>query len=369
MNAPQKLHDAGQSLWLDNIHRELLTSGTLNRYISELAVTGLTSNPSIFEHAIAGTSDYDETLLSYAGKGLSAEQVFFDLALQDIIAAADIFLPIHKRTAAVDGFVSLEVSPALADDAEGTIAEAKRLHGLAMRNNLFIKIPGTDAGLTAIEHTIAAGIPVNVTLLFSAEQYLAAAEAYAKGVARRIKAGRDPNVASVASVFISRWDVAANPHVPAELRDRLGIAVGQQCYAAYRQFLESERWERLKIKGAKPQRLLFASTGTKNPERPDTYYISALAAPDTVNTMPEKTLIAFGDHGEVTGVLRNDGGDSERALAHFTAAGVNLPALGKQLQLAGRDAFVKDFQKLLACVDSKVNQLHAKQGEPHASAE
>lgn len=367
MNAPQKLHDAGQSLWLDNIHRELLTSGTLKRYISELAVTGLTSNPSIFEHAIADTSDYDETLMSHAGKGLDPEQVFFELALEDITAAADVFRPIHLSTDGVDGFVSLEVSPALADDTEGTVAEAKRLHGLAKRSNLFIKIPGTPAGLLAIEQTIAAGIPVNVTLLFSTEHYLAAAEAYAKGIARRIKAGRDPNIASVASLFISRWDVAVKDKVPDELKDQLGIAIGTQCYAAYRGFLASERWERLRLKGARPQRLLFASTGTKNPARPDTYYISALAAPDTVDTMPEKTLLAFGEHGDVAGVLRDDGGDAERTLARFTAAGVDLSALGRQLQLEGRDSFVKDFQKLLDVVDSKINHLHEKHGVPRAT--
>ncbi len=367
MNAPQKLHDAGQSLWLDNIHRELLTSGRLRRYISELSVTGLTSNPSIFERAIAGTSDYDEVLRHHAGKGRDPEQVFYELALQDIVAAADTFRPVYEKTAGVDGFVSLEVSPALADDTAGTVAEAKRLHGLAMRSNLFIKIPGTEAGLPAIEQTIAAGIPVNVTLLFSPEQYLAAAEAYARGVARRIKARRDPNIASVASVFISRWDVAVQDKVPDELKDHLGIAIGKQCYSAYRSFLASERWERLREKGAKPQRLLFASTGTKNPARPDTYYISALAARDTVNTMPEKTLLAFGDHGEVGTVLRDDGGHSEQTLARFTAAGVNLRALGKELQLRGRDSFVKDFKKLIDCVSQKINHLNGEQGVPRAA--
>ncbi len=367
MNAPQKLHNAGQSLWLDNINRKLLTSGTLGRYISELAVTGLTSNPTIFERAIANTSDYDEALRHHAGKGRDPEQVFFELALQDIVAAADLFRPIYERTSGVDGYVSLEVSPALADDTAATVAEAKRLHGLAMRSNLFIKIPGTEAGLPAIEQTIAAGIPVNVTLLFSAEQYLAAAEAYARGVARRIKARRDPNIASVASVFISRWDVAVQDSVPNELNDQLGVAVGKQCYSAYRSFLESERWERLKEKGAQPQRLLFASTGTKNPEWSDTFYVSALAARDTVNTMPEKTLLAFADHGEVESVLRDDGGHAEHTLARFTAAGIDVPALGKELQLRGRDSFVKDFKKLLDCIDAKINRLNENQSPPQAS--
>lgn len=362
MNAPQKLHDAGQSLWLDNIHRELLTSGTLKRYINDLAVTGLTSNPSIFEHAIAGTSDYDDALMEHTGKGLDPEKVFFEIALEDITAAADFFEPTHDGSSGVDGFVSLEVSPALADDTAGTVAEAKRLHGLAKRRNLFIKIPGTEAGLPAIEETIAAGIPVNVTLLFSLDHYLAAAEAYARGIERRIKAQLNPNVASVASVFISRWDVAVQDEVPDELKDQLGIAIGQQCYGAYRKFISSERWERLEEKGAQPQRLLFASTGTKNPERPDTYYISALAARDTVNTMPEKTLLAFGDHGEVGGVLRDDGGDAAETLARFSAAGVDLAALGTGLQIKARDAFVQDFEKLLDVVDTKINHLHEEHG-------
>ena len=301
MNATQQLHDLGQSLWLDNITRGLLTSGTLSRYIREFAVTGLTSNPTIFDHAIKNGDFYDAAIRKKALAGKSGEALFFELALEDLTQAADLFRPIHDATGGVDGWVSLEVSPLLADDTAGTIKAAAQLHARAQRPNLFIKIPGTRAGIPAIEESIFAGVPVNVTLLFSREHYIAAAEAYMRGIERRIAAGLDPKVASVASIFVSRWDVAVKDKVSAEFRNRLGIAIAMRTYKAYRDLLASKRWQKLAASGARPQRLLWASTGTKDPAAPDALYVEALAAPDTINTMPEKTLLAFADHGKVTG--------------------------------------------------------------------
>ena len=295
MKATQQLHDLGQSLWLDNITRGLLTSGTLGRYISELSVTGLTSNPTIFDQAIGNADFYDTAIRQKALDGKSGEALFFELALEDLTRAADLFRPVHDATGGLDGWVSLEVSPLLADDTADTIQAAVQLHARAQRPNLFIKIPGTPAGITAIEEAIFAGVPVNVTLLFSREHYLAAADAYLRGIERRVAAGLDPAVGSVASIFVSRWDVAIKDKVPQELRNRLGIAIAKRTYRAYRELLASKRWQTLASAGARPQRLLWASTGTKDPAAPDTLYIDALAAPDTVNTMPEKTLLAFDD--------------------------------------------------------------------------
>ncbi|MDX2170599.1 MAG: transaldolase [Deltaproteobacteria bacterium] len=358
MNALNRLHDLGQSVWLDNIRRELLTSGTLAKWIAELSVTGLTSNPTIFEHAIGQGADYDDAIRRHAGDGRSPEEVFFAVALEDITAAADLFRSVHDHTAGVDGFVSLEVSPALADDAAGTIAEAKRLHAAAARPNVFIKVPGTAAGLEAIEELILAGVPINVTLLFSREHYLACAYAYLKGLERRVAAGLAPDVASVASLFISRWD-GATQQLPEGLRDRLGVAIGQRAYKAYRDLLAAPRWQALVRKGARPQRLLMASTGTKSKALPDTYYVTALAAPNTVNTMPEQTLLAFADHGEVRGPLPMDGGDCEAVIAQVGAAGVDVDALAAELQIKGRDAFVASFDSLLARVAAKMQALRA----------
>ena len=314
MKATERLHRLGQSLWLDNITRELLTSGTLRRYIDELSVTGLTSNPSIFDHAVAHSKAYDEEIRRQADAGKASEDLFFELAIQDLTKAADIFAPIHKRTAGVDGWVSLEVSPLLAHDTARTVAEARALHAKANRPNLFIKIPGTLEGLPAIEEAIFSGVPVNVTLLFSRDHYVRAADAYMRGVERRVAAGLDPDVRSVASLFVSRWDKATLDTIPAELRDRLGIAVSQQSYKAYRDQLESQRWQRLEGWGARPQRLLFASTGTKDPQASDVLYVGELAAPNTVNTMPEETLLAFGQHGVVDRAIPNDSGDAEQVL-------------------------------------------------------
>ena len=357
MNATQQLHDLGQSLWLDNITRALLTSGTLSRYISEFAVTGLTSNPTIFDQAIKSAGIYDEAIRKKANDGLSGEALFFELALEDLTAAADLFRPVFDATGGVDGWVSLEVSPLLADDTAGTIKAAKRLHARAQRPNLFIKIPGTSAGLPAIEETIFAGVPVNVTLLFSREQYLAAAAAYMRGLERRIAAGLDPRVASVASIFVSRWDVAVKDKVQDEFRNRLGIAIAMRTYKAYRDSLAAPRWQKLAASGARPQRLLWASTGTKDAEVPDVLYVEALAAPDTINTLPEKTLLAFAEHGKVKNVLPADEGYAEVVLAEFTREGVDDEALAADLQREGTAAFVKSWRDLLYRIAAKNAEL------------
>jgi transaldolase len=353
MKATQQLHGLGQSLWLDNITRDLLNSGTLKRYIDELSVTGLTSNPTIFDHAIKNSSAYDGPIRQKLQQGKSGEALFFDLALEDITRAADMFRPTHDRTNGVDGWVSLEVSPLLAHDTASTIDAAKDLHRRAGRQNLFIKIPGTKEGLPAIEEAIFAGIPVNVTLLFSREQYVAAAEAFLRGIERRIAAGLNPNVGSVASVFISRWDTAVTGKVPANLQNQLGIAIAKRTFKAYRELLDSDRWQRVYNLGAHPQRLLWASTGTKDPKASDILYIKALAAPFTVNTMPEATLKDFGDHGEVTSTLQADGGDAEEVLAQFAKAGVDVDALAAQLQDEGAKSFVKSWDDLMSVIDMK----------------
>jgi transaldolase len=358
MNSTQQLHELGQSLWLDNITRDMLSDGTLRRYIDELSITGLTSNPTIFDKAISGSTTYDDHITQLQERGLEPEQTFFELAIADLRDAARIFEPIHERTDQVDGWVSLEVSPLLADDAKATIAQVSELHQRA-DCNVFIKIPGTAAGREAIEESIFTGTPVNVTLLFSTEQYLGAAEAYMRGVERRIEAGLDPMVPSVASIFISRWDVAVADQVSPELRNRLGIAVAAQSYRAYRELLDSERWQRLANEGARPQRLLFASTGTKDPDAPDTLYVSALAAPFTINTMPDKTLLAFADHGEVGEPLPADGGDAEEVLAEFEAAGVDVSELAARLQREGAEAFDKSWKELLRSIDEKSRKLAA----------
>ena len=350
MKATRTLHDLGQSLWLDIVTRELLSSGTLHRYIEELSVTGLTSNPTIFDHAIKNSATYDEDI-SRSQK--PAEDVFFELALADLTRAADLFQPVFARTDGVDGWASLEVSPLLAHDTNRTLAATVDLYRRGRKPNLFIKIPGTAEGLPAIEEAIFAGVPVNVTLLFSREQYLAAADAYLRGVERRIEAGLNPAVASVASLFISRWDVAVSGKVPAELTNRLGIAVAQRTYMAYRELLASARFQRAANAGARAQRLLWASTGTKDPKASDTLYVRALAAPFTINTMPDVTLEAFADHGEVGDMLAPDGGDSERVLASFNRAGIDIDALAARLQDEGASSFVKSWNDLMACIDSK----------------
>ncbi len=353
MNATRRLHDLGQSLWLDNMTRTLLRTGTLERYIRDLDVTGLTSNPTIFDHAIAHGDDYDAAIRAKATAGLPGEALFFELALEDLVAAADLFRPIHEASGGVDGWVSLEVPPALADDAAGTLEAARQLHERARRPNLFIKIPGTRAGLGAIEEAIFAGVPVNVTLLFSSGQYLAAAQAFLRGIERRIAAGRDPAVASVASLFVSRWDVAVRDRVPGRLRNRLGIAVAMRVYKAYHELLASPRWRSLAAAGARVQRLLWASTGTKDPQAPDTLYVEALAAPDTINTMPENTLLAFADHGTVRETLRADGGDADAVLAEFSRLGVAEESLAADLQRQGAEAFGKSWDGLMARIAAK----------------
>jgi transaldolase len=353
MKATQLLHDLGQSLWLDYITRDLLDSGALKRYIDELSVTGLTSNPTIFDHAIKNSAAYDAAITEKLRRGKSGEALFFELALEDITRAADLFRPIYEETNGVDGWVSLEVSPLLAYDTASTIAEAKDLYARAARPNVLIKIPGTKEGLPAIEEAIFSGVPINVTLLFSREHYLAAAEAFLRGVERRIAAGLNPDVGSVASVFISRWDVAVMGKTPEALRDQLGIAIAKRTYKAARDLLTSPRWERVYNLGARPQRLLWASTGTKDPKASDILYVNALAAPFTVNTMPEGTLKALAAHTEIGELLPADGGNCEEVLAQFAKAGVDVEALATQLQEEGDKSFVKSWNDLMAVISSK----------------
>jgi transaldolase len=358
MKPTTQLHELGQSLWLDNITRTMLADGTLRRYIDEFSVTGLTSNPTIFDRAITGGDAYDEQIVELHAQGLEAEQLFFELALTDLREAARLFEPINERTDGVDGWVSLEVSPLLVDDAGATIAQVADLHSRA-DCNIFIKIPGTEAGREAIEESVFAGTPINVTLLFSTEQYLGAAEAYMRALERRIEAGLDPALPSVASLFISRWDAAVMEEAPADLRGRLGIAVAKRTYRAYRDLLDSERWQRLANEGARPQRLLWASTGTKDPEASDVLYVESLVAPFTINTMPDKTLLAFADHGKVGEPLPADGGDAEAVLAEFADAGIQVDPLAARLQEEGADAFEESWRELLASIESERKRLAA----------
>jgi transaldolase len=353
MRATQLLHNLGQSLWLDNITRDLINSGTLERYIDELSVTGLTSNPTIFDYAIKNSSSYDAAIRKKLDQGESGESLFFELALEDLTRAADLFRPVFERTNGVDGWVSLEVSPLLAHDAASTLAAAKSLHARAGRPNLLIKIPGTKEGLPAIEESIFAGVPINVTLLFSREHYIAAAEAFLRGIERRIEAGLQPDIGSVASVFVSRWDAAVAGKVPAPLSNKLGIAIAKRTYKAYRELLGSPRWERIYNAGARPQRLLWASTGTKDPKAPDVLYIKTLAAPFTVNTMPEGTLKALADHGDLSEIMSADGGDCEAVLDQFAAAGIDIDELAAKLQDDGAKSFVSSWSDLMEVIASK----------------
>jgi transaldolase len=353
MNKAQELHKLGQSLWLDNISREILDNGTLRRYMSEFAITGLTSNPTIFDEAIGNTTTYDDGIRDKAKTGKSGEALFVELALEDLRRAADLFRPVFDATDGVDGWVSMEVSPLLASDTSGSVGAAAGIHHQAARPNLYVKIPGTPEGVPAIEESIFNGVPINVTLLFSREQYLAATEAYLRGIERRIAARRDPRVASVASLFVSRWDKAVGDKAPPELRNRLGIAIAGRTYRTYRELLASKRWRNLAAAGARPQRLLWASTGTKDPKASDTLYVEALAAPDTIDTIPEKTLRAFAEHGKFNGVMAEDGGDAEAVLAGFAKAGIDTATLAKELQRDGAQAFVKSWQELMTRIADK----------------
>ena len=357
MNNTQRLHDLGQSIWLDNISRRILDDGTLRRYIDHFSVTGLTSNPTIFDEAIGAGETYDEGIRTKAAAGKSGEALFVELALEDLRRAADLFKPIFDATDRVDGWVSMELSPLLADDTARSIEAASQIYQQAGRANLFVKIPGTPAGIPAIEESIFAGVPINVTLLFSREQYLAAAEAYLRGLERRLAAGLDARVGSVASVFVSRWDKAVAEKVPVQLRNTLGIAIAARTYRAYCELLASPRWRKLADAGAQPQRLLWGSTGTKDPQASATLYIEALAAPDTINTMPEKTLQAFAESGRLRGVMAEDGGDAEAALASFAKAGVDIEALAAQLQQEGAQVFVKSWNALLRRIAEKSDAL------------
>jgi transaldolase len=356
-DAPKALNKLGQSLWLDNITRDLLDSGTLKRYIDTLSVTGLTSNPTIFDNAISKSNWYDKEIHKQLEAGASGETLFFNMAVQDLSRAADLFLPVYERTGTVDGFVSLEVSPLFAYDTKATVEQARTLHKQANKPNLFIKIPGTPEGLPAIEDAIFAGVPVNVTLLFSTDQYKLAADAYMKGLERRVEAGLSADVRSVASLFISRWDAAVIEKLPPDMHNKLGVAVGTQAYKAYRDILESDRFQRLENVGARAQRLLFASTGTKDKKASDTLYVEGLAAPNTVDTMPEGTLLAFGDHGNIPTALPRDGGDCEAVLQAHVKAGIDLTALSAKLQSDGANGFVKSWHELLGAIDSKSKVL------------
>jgi transaldolase len=356
MKATQQLHEMGQSLWLDNITRGLLMKGTLRRYLQEFSITGLTSNPTIFDHALRNSREYDHGIQQKLQEGKSGEALFFELAIEDLRQAADLFRPIHDRTNGVDGWVSLEVSPLLAHDTAATLAAAKDLHARAGRPNLFIKIPGTKEGLPAIEEAIFAGVPVNVTLLFSSAQYVATAEAYLRGIERRVAAGLNPDIASVASLFVSRWDVAVADTVPSELRNQLGIAIARETYESYRGLLDSPRSQRILNAGARAQRLLFASTGTKDPQASDTLYVQALAAPFTINTMPEATLKALADHGTVSEMLQPH---AEDELARFAGAGIDTRGMGLRLQNEGAASFVKSWKELLQCIADKTEKLKA----------
>jgi transaldolase len=358
MKPTQQLHDLGQSLWLDNITRTMLDDGTLKSYVDEYSVTGLTSNPTIFDKAISAGDAYDEQISQLRERGLDGEELFFELALADLLRAATLFEPEHKRTDRMDGYVSLEVSPLLAYKTDETIQQAADLHGRAA-DNVFIKIPGTPEGLPAIEESIFAGVPINVTLCFSSDQIMAAADAYMKGIERRIEADLDPDVPSVLSLFISRWDVAIHDEVPDELKNTLGIAVGKATYRDWRQMLDSKRWVGLAEKGARLQRLLFASTGTKDPEASDTLYIDAFVAPDTIDTMPDKTLKAFADHGTVGDPLPDDGGDAEEVMQAHRDAGIDTDELALRLQKEGAEAFVKSWTELLDTIRSESERLAA----------
>ncbi len=357
MKATQRLHELGQSLWLDNITREILENGTLRRYRDELSVTGVTSNPTIFDHAIGNTALYDGDIRAKARAGKSPEEIFFDVALADLTQAADLFREVHESTGGVDGWVSMEVSPLLADDTNGSVAQARLLHDQASRPNLFVKIPGTPAGLPAIEELIFRGVPINVTLLFAREHYLAAAGAYMRGLERRVAAGLDPKVSSVASLFVSRWDRATTGKIPESLQNRLGIAVGKRTYKAYRDLLASDRWKKLAEKGALPQRLLWASTSTKDPKASDVLYVTALAAPDTVDTMPDETLLALADHGEIKGAIPSDGRDAEEVLAQFGRAGTDVDDLAETLQRQGVESFDASWRSLMARIKAKSEAL------------
>jgi transaldolase len=353
MSMTKSLHDLGQSLWLDNITREILDDGTLSRYIEQFSITGLTSNPTIFDEAIGKTAAYDKGIRQKAAAGLSGEDLFVELALEDLRRAADLFRPEFDRTKGLDGWVSMEVSPLLANNTQGTIDAALRIHKQANRPNLYVKIPGTPAGVPAIEAAIFAGVPINVTLLFSREQYLKVADAYMRALERRIAAGLDPKINSVASVFVSRWDRAVADKVPQDLSNRLGIAIMQRTYRAHCELIGGKRWKDLEAKGARKQRMLWASTGTKDPKAPAGLYVEALAAPDTIDTMPEKTLLAFAESGNLEGVMAKDGGDAEDVLGRFARAGIDVNALAAQLQVDGAASFVKSWTELMKRIEDK----------------
>ena len=357
-NAAQRLHEVGQSLWLDSINRAMLRSGALARYVSELAVTGLTSNPTILGHAMAASTDYDASLRTWLQHGVNEPQdLVYRLALEDLAAAASLFYPAWDATQGGDGYVSIEVPPDLAYETPRTVALAKWLQDEAGFENLLVKIPGTPQGLAAMEEAVVAEIGINVTLLFSDAQYLQTAEAYVRALERRLEAGLSLAVPSVASVFVSRWDKAADPLLSPEMHGRLGLAEAKKVYASYRQLLSSERWHALAQAGARPQRVLWASTSAKDPALADTYYVEALAAPDTIDTMPEKTLLAFAEHGVVGDLLEADYARAEEVVAAVAGQDVDVDALAESLQRQGARAFGADWASLLDAIATKSKRL------------
>jgi transaldolase len=358
MKATALLSMTGQSIWLDNITRKLLDSGQLSQWIRDLSVVGLTSNPSIFEKAVTGSSDYDGQVSSLAAKGLSAEQIFFDCAISDLTRACDLFRSVHERTGGIDGWVSLEVSPLLANDTKATLAQARELHAKAGRPNLYIKVPGTPEGIPAIEELTFAGISVNVTLLFAPQHCRAAAEAYMRGLERRAAAKLPLGaVSGVASLFVSRWDRKTAPKLPANLKNTVGVAVCRKCYSEYCELYSSDRWLALEAAGARPQRLLFASTSTKDPTLSPTLYVQSLAAPRTVNTMPEETLLAVSRGMDLPTVLAPSDCSWRTSLDAVTKAGIDLDRCAEELQIEGRDAFDKSWKELIGAIEGKTEAL------------
>jgi transaldolase len=360
VNPARQLHEAGQSLWLDSINRAMLGSGDLARYVDQLAVTGLTSNPTILGHAMAASHDYEGSLRALLAQGVSGPQdLVYAAAFEDLGQAANLFRPAWQASGGEDGYVSVEVPPDLAYDAPATVALARHLHAMAGFPNLLVKVPGTPQGLTVLEELVDAGIGVNVTLLFSDTHYLRTAEAYMRALERRLARGEDLAVPSVASVFVSRWDKAADSLLPKPLHGRLGVAMAQKVYSSYQSLLASDRWRDLEAGGARPQRVLWASTSAKDPALPDTYYVEKLASPGTINTMPEKTLIAFADHGTVGEMLRDDYASGEETVAEVAAKGVDVDALGESLQRQGARAFSADWSALLDAIAAKASSIRA----------
>lgn len=360
MNRLQKLHQAGVSIWLDTLSRELLDSGTFARLIADSAVTGATSNPTIFAKAITSSDRYDNQLREAVAAGIRAPQeLFFELALDDVGRAADLLLPVHHASGGRDGFVSFECTPELADDTAATIKQAMELWSRLARSNVMIKVPATEAGIPAIEELTARGVNINITLLFSIARYEQVINAYLAGLERRLAGGQPvDSIASVASFFVSRVDTKADALLPAgsELPGRVAVANAQCAYARFCQRFADERWRTLRYASANLQRPLWASTGTKNPGYSDVLYVEELIAPNVVNTMPEPTLRAFADHGEVGPPISADAGRPAEILRGVEAVGIDLGAITAELEREGVRSFCDSYHQLLACIETKLSQ-------------